>query len=88
MIEAADTADTVTDLNNEGIGGVPALFKSFTQQAGLAGLLVVQVHFTSGVGVSEWLRDEPAWRAPRASSEHPGNRRARNRVTRRSARNR
>lgn len=27
-------ADTVTDLNNEGIGGVPALFKSFTQQAG------------------------------------------------------
>jgi hypothetical protein len=27
--------DTVTDLNNEGIGGVPALFKSFTQQAGL-----------------------------------------------------
>src|SRR3970282_3015631 len=28
-------ADTVTDLNNEGIGGVPALFKSFTAQAGL-----------------------------------------------------
>ena len=28
-------ADTVTDLNNEGIGGVAALFKSFTQQAGL-----------------------------------------------------
>lgn len=28
-------ADTVTDLNNEGIGGVPALFKSFTQQVGL-----------------------------------------------------
>src|SRR5262245_47333843 len=27
--------DTVTDLNKEGIGGVPALFKSFTQQAGL-----------------------------------------------------
>src|SRR4051812_17350680 len=27
--------DTVTDLNNEGIGGVPAPFKSFTQQAGL-----------------------------------------------------
>jgi hypothetical protein len=25
---------TVTDLNNEGIGGVPALFKSFTVQAG------------------------------------------------------
>lgn len=28
-------ADTVTDLNNEGIGGVPALFKSFVDQAGL-----------------------------------------------------
>lgn len=28
-------ADSVTDLNNEGIGGVPALVKSFTQQAGL-----------------------------------------------------
>jgi hypothetical protein len=28
-------ADTVTDLNNEGIGGVPALFTSFAQQAGL-----------------------------------------------------
>jgi hypothetical protein len=27
-------ASTVTDLNNEGIGGVPALFKSFTDQAG------------------------------------------------------
>ena len=28
-------ADTVTDLNGDGIGGVPALFKSFTAQAGL-----------------------------------------------------
>jgi hypothetical protein len=28
-------ADSVTDLNNEGIGGVPALFKSFTEQASL-----------------------------------------------------
>jgi hypothetical protein len=28
-------ADTVADLNNEGIGGVPALFESFTAQAGL-----------------------------------------------------
>jgi hypothetical protein len=28
-------ADTVTDLNGEGIGGVPALFKSFADQAGL-----------------------------------------------------
>jgi hypothetical protein len=28
-------SETVTDLNGEGIGGVPALFKSFTTQAGL-----------------------------------------------------
>jgi len=28
-------AETVTDLNGEGIGGVPALFKSFITQAGL-----------------------------------------------------
>jgi len=29
-------ASTVTDLNDEGIGGVPALFKSFADQSGLA----------------------------------------------------
>ncbi|WP_202386955.1 DUF4886 domain-containing protein [Qipengyuania algicida] len=28
-------ADTVTDLNGDGVGGVPALFKLFTQEAGL-----------------------------------------------------
>lgn len=28
-------ADTVTDLNGQGIGGMPALFKSFTTEAGL-----------------------------------------------------
>lgn len=28
-------ASTVTDLNNGGVGGVPALFKAFSQQAGL-----------------------------------------------------
>src|SRR3954469_20479354 len=28
-------ADTVTDLNGEGTGGVPALFASFTREAGL-----------------------------------------------------
>lgn len=28
-------ADTVTDLNHEGVGGVPALFKSFSDQTGL-----------------------------------------------------
>jgi len=29
-------AETVTDLNHDGVGGVPALFKSFTRQAGLS----------------------------------------------------
>src|SRR6478752_3239997 len=28
-------AETVTDLNGGGVGGMPALFKSFTQQAGI-----------------------------------------------------
>ncbi len=28
-------SDSVTDLNNQGIGGVPALFKAFAEQAGL-----------------------------------------------------
>src|SRR5690242_876685 len=28
-------ADTVTDLNGAGFGGVPALFKAFTREAGL-----------------------------------------------------
>src|SRR6186713_1067229 len=28
-------ADTVTDLNDAGFGGVPALFKAFTRQVGL-----------------------------------------------------
>lgn len=28
--------DTVTDLNREGVGGVPALFKAFTRQVGLS----------------------------------------------------
>ena len=27
--------ETVTDLNREGMGGVPALFKAFTREAGL-----------------------------------------------------
>jgi hypothetical protein len=52
-------ADTVTDLNNEGIGGVPALFKSFTQQAGLPydvyletrGGSGIEFHFENKLGV-------------------------------------
>ncbi|AMY08517.1 hypothetical protein LuPra_01718 [Luteitalea pratensis] len=42
-------ADTVTDLNSEGIGGVPALFKSFTQQAGLEYDVSVETRGGSGL---------------------------------------
>jgi hypothetical protein len=44
-------ADSVTDLNNEGIGGVPALFKSFTTQAGLN--YDVYLETAPGVGI-DW----------------------------------
>jgi len=42
-------ADTVTDLNNEGIGGVPALFKSFTRQAGLDYEVALETRGGSGL---------------------------------------
>lgn len=42
-------ADTVTDLNNEGIGGVPALFKSFTDQAGLDYDVYLETRGGSGI---------------------------------------
>ena len=42
-------ADTVTDLNNEGIGGVPALFESFTEQAGLDYDVFVETRGGSGL---------------------------------------
>ena len=42
-------ADTVTDLNNEGIGGVPALFKSFTEQAGLGYDVYLETRGGSGI---------------------------------------
>ena len=42
-------ANTVTDLNNEGIGGVPALFKSFTQQAGLDYSVFLETRGGSGL---------------------------------------
>ena len=44
-------ADTVTDLNNQGIGGVPALFKSFTMQAGLSYDVFLETQ--PGVGI-DW----------------------------------
>lgn len=42
-------ADTVTDLNKNGIGGVPALFKRFTDQAGLS--YAVSLEAVSGMGL-------------------------------------
>lgn len=44
-------ANTVTDLNHEGIGGVPALFKTFTDQAGLDYDVSLETH--PGVGL-DW----------------------------------
>jgi hypothetical protein len=48
--------ETVTDLNHEGIGGVPALFKSFTRQAGLAYDVSLETH--PGVGLDWHLRNK------------------------------
>lgn len=42
-------ADSVTDLNNEGIGGVPALFKSFADQAGLDYYVYLETRGGSGL---------------------------------------
>jgi hypothetical protein len=49
-------AGTVTDLNDEGIGGVPALFKSFTQQAGLD--YDVSLETRGGVGLDFHLANK------------------------------
>ena len=49
-------ADTVTDLNDEGTGGVPALFKSFTQQAGLD--YDVSLETRGGVGLDFHLENK------------------------------
>ena len=42
-------ADTVTDLNDEGIGGVPALFKAFSAQAGLSYDVYLETHPDAGL---------------------------------------
>lgn len=47
-------SDTVTDLNHQGVGGVPALFKSFTVQAGLD--WDVYLEMQPGVGI-DWHYD-------------------------------
>ena len=47
-------ADTVTDLNHQGIGGMPALFKAFTQQAGLRHEVYLETQGGSGL---DWHLD-------------------------------
>jgi len=42
-------ADTVRDLNREGQGGVPALFKSFTQQVGLEYDVAIETRGGTGI---------------------------------------
>jgi hypothetical protein len=49
-------ADSVTDLNAEGIGGVPALFKSFTTQAGLSYDVYLETH--PGIGLDWHLENK------------------------------
>ena len=49
-------AETVTDLNSEGIGGVPALFKSFADQAGL--LYDVYLETRGGSGLDFHLENK------------------------------
>jgi hypothetical protein len=48
--------EIVTDLNHEGIGGVPALFKSFTKQAGLDWDVSLETH--PGVGLDYHLQNK------------------------------
>src|SRR5437899_9791285 len=47
--------ESVTDLNHEGVGGVPALFKSFTKQAGLDYDVSLETH--PGVGLDYHLQN-------------------------------
>ena len=56
--------NTVTDLNHEGIGGVPALFKSFADQAGLA--YEVALETRGGTGIDFHLANKHAEIASRS----------------------
>jgi hypothetical protein len=49
---------SVTDLNNEGVGGVPALFKAFTTEAGLN--FSVSLETISGAGLDRHLANKTA----------------------------
>jgi hypothetical protein len=51
-------ANTVTDLNDEGIGGVPALFKAFTAESGLDFDVFLETH--PGVGLDWHLANKRA----------------------------
>jgi hypothetical protein len=55
---------TVTDLNNEGVGGVPALFEVFTEQAGLK--FDVALETRGGVGIDFHLQNKKAEISSRA----------------------
>jgi hypothetical protein len=55
---------TVTDLNNEGIGGVPALFKVFAEQAGLK--FDVALETRGGVGIEFHVQSKKAEISSRA----------------------
>ena len=57
-------SQTVTDLNNEGIGGVPALFKVFTQQVGLT--FDVAVETRGGAGIDFHVKEKKAEISSRA----------------------
>ena len=51
-------AHTVTDLNQAGLGGVPALFRAFAEQAGLD--YEVSLETASGMGLDYHLREKAA----------------------------
>ena len=51
-------ADSVTDLNRSGVGGVPALFKAFTEQAGLD--YAVSLETMGGTDLGFHLRERAA----------------------------
>src|SRR5687768_824167 len=55
---------TITDLNNDGVGGVPALFKVFAQQAGLK--FDVALETRGGVGIDFHVKEKKAEISSRA----------------------
>lgn len=75
-------ASTVTDLNGTGIGGVPALFKSFTVEAGLnynvsletVGGVGVDYHYNNKLGLINKPWDDVVLQSySTLDASHPGN---------------